>query len=121
MRSCRGKCAEQPTHASISTVKFPCTAVIASNLTVAQGPVIRKLLRAHVTLDSRISPWLLLYLITRELLVIMSTAHDALFKTLADPTRRALFEQLCREGAKTVGPLPAQARGWQPAGSNQPG
>ena len=35
----------------------------------------------------------------------MSSIHDALFKTLADPTRRAIFERLCREGEKTVGVL----------------
>jgi DNA-binding transcriptional ArsR family regulator len=28
----------------------------------------------------------------------MRNAHNVLFKTLADPTRRALFERLCREG-----------------------
>src|ERR1700730_19166880 len=46
---------------------------------------------------------------------MMSTAHDALFKTLADPTRRALFERLCGEGEKTVGALPARAGVSQPA------
>src|ERR671931_647718 len=33
----------------------------------------------------------------------MSKTHDVLFRTLADPTRRAIFERLCREGEKTVG------------------
>ena len=28
----------------------------------------------------------------------MPFAHDDLFRTLADPTRRAIFERLCREG-----------------------
>jgi len=28
----------------------------------------------------------------------MPKAYDVLFRTLADPTRRALFERLCREG-----------------------
>ena len=39
----------------------------------------------------------------------MPTAHDVLFRTLADPTRRALFERLCREGEQTVGALTARA------------
>jgi hypothetical protein len=33
----------------------------------------------------------------------MPKAHDTLFRTLADPTRRAIFEQLCGEGEQTVG------------------
>ena len=37
-----------------------------------------------------------------------------LFRTLADPTRRALFERLCREGEKTVGALTARAGVSQP-------
>ena len=45
----------------------------------------------------------------------MSTAQDMLFRTLADPTRRALFERLCREGEQTVGALTAQAGVSQPA------
>src|SRR5579862_8772683 len=45
----------------------------------------------------------------------MPKAHDALFRTLADPTRRALFERLCREGEKTVGALTARAGVSQPA------
>ena len=40
---------------------------------------------------------------------------DLLFKTLADRTRRALFERLCREGERTVGDLTAQAGVSQPA------
>ena len=39
----------------------------------------------------------------------MPTAHDVLFKTLADPTRRALFERMCREGEQTVGALTDRA------------
>ena len=35
----------------------------------------------------------------------MQTPPDALFRALADPTRRALFERLCREGERTVGAL----------------
>jgi DNA-binding transcriptional ArsR family regulator len=44
----------------------------------------------------------------------MSTAHDVIFRTLADPTRRAIFERLCREGEKTVGALTARAGVSQP-------
>ena len=40
---------------------------------------------------------------------------DLLFKTLADPTRRALFERLCRDGELTVGALTATAGVSQPA------
>jgi DNA-binding transcriptional ArsR family regulator len=40
---------------------------------------------------------------------------DMLFRTLADPTRRALFERLCRQGEQTVGALTAQAGVSQPA------
>ena len=45
----------------------------------------------------------------------MPNAHDLLFRTLADPTRRAIFERLCREGEQTVGALTAQAEISQPA------
>ncbi len=45
----------------------------------------------------------------------MQNAHDVLFRTLADPTRRALFERLCREGEKTVVALTARAGVSQPA------
>ena len=51
----------------------------------------------------------------------MPNAHDVLFKTLADPTRRALFERLCREGETTVGALTAQAGVSQPAVSKHLG
>src|ERR1051325_4242359 len=51
----------------------------------------------------------------------MPNAHDALFRTLADPTRRALFERLCREGEKTVGALTAHAGISQPAVSKHLG
>jgi len=39
---------------------------------------------------------------------------ELLFRTLADPTRRAIFERLCREGEKTVGALTEQAGVSQP-------
>lgn len=45
----------------------------------------------------------------------MPQPHDILFKTLADPTRRALFERLCRDGDQTVGALTAEAGISQPA------
>lgn len=48
-------------------------------------------------------------------------AHDVLFRTLADPTRRALFEVLCRDGETTVGVLTAQAGVSQPAVSKHLG
>ena len=51
----------------------------------------------------------------------MPTARDQLFRSLADPTRRALFERLCREGAQTVGALTARAKVSQPAVSKHLG
>lgn len=45
----------------------------------------------------------------------MTVTHDVLFRTLADPTRRALFERLCRDGEQTVASLTAQAGVSQPA------
>jgi len=51
----------------------------------------------------------------------MTTAHDVLFRTLADPTRRAIFERLCRDGEQTVGGLTAQAGVSQPAVSKHLG
>jgi DNA-binding transcriptional ArsR family regulator len=45
----------------------------------------------------------------------MAKAHDALFRTLADPTRRAIFERLCRDGEQTVSALTARAGVSQPA------
>jgi DNA-binding transcriptional ArsR family regulator len=41
--------------------------------------------------------------------------HDLLLRTLADPTRRTLFERLCRDGEQTVGSLTAGAGVSQPA------
>ena len=51
----------------------------------------------------------------------MPKFHDALFRSLADPTRRAIFERLCREGEQTVGALTAQAGISQPAVSKHLG
>jgi DNA-binding transcriptional ArsR family regulator len=45
----------------------------------------------------------------------MPDARDVLFRTLADPTRRAIFERLCRDGEQTVGALTARAGISQPA------
>ena len=42
-------------------------------------------------------------------------AHAILFRTLADPTRRAIFERLCREGEQTVGALTTRSGVSQPA------
>jgi DNA-binding transcriptional ArsR family regulator len=51
----------------------------------------------------------------------MADAYDMLFRTLADPTRRALFERLCRDGEQTVGALTARAGVSQPAVSKHLG
>jgi DNA-binding transcriptional ArsR family regulator len=45
----------------------------------------------------------------------MLQPYEILFRTLADPTRRAIFERLCRDGDQTVGALTAQAGVSQPA------
>ena len=51
----------------------------------------------------------------------MQTAPDALFKTLADPTRRAIFQRLTRDGEQTVRVLTDQAGVSQPAVSKHLG
>jgi DNA-binding transcriptional ArsR family regulator len=51
----------------------------------------------------------------------MDQSPDLIFRTLADPTRRSLFERLCREGELTVGVLTAQAGISQPAVSKHLG
>jgi DNA-binding transcriptional ArsR family regulator len=51
----------------------------------------------------------------------MSNAHDLLFRTLADPTRRAIFERLCRKGEQTVAALTARSGVSQPAVSKHLG
>lgn len=45
----------------------------------------------------------------------MSNTSDEIFKALADPTRRAIFERLCRDGEQTVGALQSVAAVSQPA------
>ncbi len=51
----------------------------------------------------------------------VTDAQDTLFRTLADPTRRAIFERLCREGEQTVAALTARAGVSQPAVSKHLG
>jgi DNA-binding transcriptional ArsR family regulator len=51
----------------------------------------------------------------------MTTPQDIIFRTLADPTRRAIFERLCRDGEQTVGALTAHAGISQPAVSKHLG
>ena len=51
----------------------------------------------------------------------MLSSHDLLFRALADPTRRTLFERLCREGELTVGALTAGAGVSQPVVSKHLG
>ena len=48
-------------------------------------------------------------------------ARDSLFRSLADPTRRGLFERLCREGELTVVALTAKAGVSQPVVSRHLG
>src|ERR1700750_888463 len=45
----------------------------------------------------------------------MPAAHDVLFKSLADPTRRAIFERLCRDGEQRVEAITTKAKVSQPA------
>jgi DNA-binding transcriptional ArsR family regulator len=52
---------------------------------------------------------------------VTEIAPDCLFKSLADPTRRAIFERLCRDGEQTVGALTARAGVSQPAVSKHLG
>jgi DNA-binding transcriptional ArsR family regulator len=46
---------------------------------------------------------------------------DLLFRTLADPTRRGIFERLCRDGEQSVSALTEQAGVSQPAVSKHLG
>jgi DNA-binding transcriptional ArsR family regulator len=45
----------------------------------------------------------------------MEAASDVVFRTLADPTRRAIFESLVRDGEQTVRALTDRAGVSQPA------
>ena len=49
------------------------------------------------------------------MVLFMPAAADNLFKALADPTRRALFERLSRDGEQTVHALTQHAGISQPA------
>jgi DNA-binding transcriptional ArsR family regulator len=51
----------------------------------------------------------------------MLSTPDVLFKALADPTRRAVFERLCRDGEQTVRALTDQSGVSQPAVSKHLG
>jgi DNA-binding transcriptional ArsR family regulator len=51
----------------------------------------------------------------------MLSTRDVLFKALADPTRRAVFERLCRDGEQTVRALTDQSGVSQPAVSKHLG
>jgi DNA-binding transcriptional ArsR family regulator len=51
----------------------------------------------------------------------MPDPRDMLFRSLADPTRRAIFERLCREGEQPVAALTARAGISQPAVSKHLG
>jgi DNA-binding transcriptional ArsR family regulator len=51
----------------------------------------------------------------------MPTTPNELFYTLADPTRRAIFERLCRDGEQTVRALTDRAGVSQPAVSKHLG
>jgi DNA-binding transcriptional ArsR family regulator len=51
----------------------------------------------------------------------MRTAPDEVFKSLADPTRRAIFERLSRDGEQTVRALTDRSGVSQPAVSKHLG
>src|SRR5580692_8097045 len=51
----------------------------------------------------------------------MASRPDVLFKTLSDPTRRAIFERLTRDGELTVHTLTEQSGVSQPAVSKHLG
>jgi DNA-binding transcriptional ArsR family regulator len=51
----------------------------------------------------------------------MQAAPDTIFKTLADPTRRAIFQRLARDGEQTVRVLTDHAGVSQPAVSKHLG
>ncbi len=51
----------------------------------------------------------------------MPASTDTVFRSLADPTRRAIFERLCRHGEQTVWMLTEDAGVSQPAVSKHLG
>src|SRR6201996_8855152 len=84
----------------------------------------QRMLEPHVdnfVLDLSITYRLLIKSIADGLWIPMTSDHEILFRTLADPTRRAIFERLCREGEQTVAALTAQAGVSQPAVSKHLG
>jgi DNA-binding transcriptional ArsR family regulator len=56
----------------------------------------------------------LIEFIANDEYIAMNETSDVLFRSLADPTRRAIFEQLCRQGEQTVGTLTSVAGVAQP-------
>jgi DNA-binding transcriptional ArsR family regulator len=70
---------------------------------------------ARLRQASEISGPALTYITMWLYVIAMPQPRDILFRTLADPTRRAIFERLCRGGDQTVGALTAQAGVSQPA------
>lgn len=61
------------------------------------------------------SPLVMIQIYNRLAMNNVTAATNTLFKTLSDPTRRSLFERLCREGEQTVWRLTQHARISQPA------
>jgi DNA-binding transcriptional ArsR family regulator len=59
--------------------------------------------------------------IASRLSIVTPHTPDIIFKSLADPTRRAIFERLCREGEQTVRAVTAQSGVSQPAVSKHLG
>ncbi len=55
------------------------------------------------------------FIYSQRVLNLTPSSDDILFRALADPTRRALFERLCQDGDQTVGALTAGAGISQPA------
>lgn len=82
-------------------------------------PFTQGLAALTIALDKHISDELLNNQLVMD--YAMSSNRDVLFRTLADPTRRAIFERLCRDGAHTVGALTAGAGISQPAVSKHLG
>ncbi len=75
----------------------------------------------HSSLLTHIADRLWFWSIANGLSIAMPQPHEILFRTLADPTRRAIFERLCRDGDQTVGALTAKAGVSQPAVSKHLG
>jgi DNA-binding transcriptional ArsR family regulator len=52
---------------------------------------------------------------------LIQQSHEVIFKSLSDPTRRAIFERLCSEGEQTVVDITFHAGISQPAVSKHLG